>query len=169
MADAGAQARLQPSLLDRLTDDEIDVPQDTRDKRVLSMRALRKAVLRDLGWLFNCAALDCLQDLSGHPLAAASVINYGWPNLSGRTASGLDLAEVERLLCQAVWNFEPRIRRDSVRVRASASGGGHPNQIVLELQGELWAQPIPESLYLKTEIDLEIGEIRVYDNDARSH
>jgi type VI secretion system protein ImpF len=97
------------------------------------------------------------------------VINFGFPDLSGKTASGLDLAEVERRLRQAIWDFEPRILRETVRVHATAGeiGGGSPNQIVFEVHGELWGQPLPERLYLKTEMDLEIGEIRVYDNDAR--
>jgi type VI secretion system protein ImpF len=170
MAELSAQERLQPSLLDRLTDDDPNATQEPRDKRVLSMRSLRRAVLRDLGWLFNTTGLGSMQTLERYPLAAQSVLNFGFPNLSGQTASGLDLAEVERRLRQAIWDFEPRIRRDSVHVRAIAvdAGGGNPNHIVFEVQGELWGQPLPERLYLKTEMDLEIGEIRVYDSDARS-
>ncbi len=169
MAELSARERLQPSLLDRLTDDDTLTEQETRDKRVLSMRGLRRAVLRDLGWLFNTTGLASVQDISAYPLAAQSVINFGFPDMSGKTSSGLDLGEVERRLRQAIWDFEPRILRDTVRVTATASdaGGGNPNQIVFEVHGELWGQPLPERLYLKTELDLEIGEIRVYDNDAR--
>ncbi len=170
MAELSAKERLQPSLLDRLTDDESDVTQEPRDKRVLSMRGLRRAVLRDLGWLFNTTGLGVLQDLDSTPLAAQSVINFGFPDLSGRTASGLDLADVARRMRQAIWDFEPRILRDTVQVFATATGADHgsPNQIVFEVHGMLWGQPVPERLFLKTELDLEIGEIRVYDDDARA-
>lgn len=170
MAELTAQERLQPSLLDRLTDDDSTSQQEPRDKRVLSMRGLRRAVLRDLGWIFNATGLGVLQDLDGFPHAKHSVINYGMPDLAGRTASGLDLGEVERRLRQAIWDFEPRILRDTVRVSvmAAQSHAGTPNQVVFEVHGELWGQPLPERLYLKTELDLEIGEIRVYDNDARA-
>jgi hypothetical protein len=44
--------RLQPALLDRLTDDEPDKNRRA-DKRVLTKTQLRQAVLRDLAWLFN--------------------------------------------------------------------------------------------------------------------
>jgi type VI secretion system protein ImpF len=47
------QERLQPALLDRLTDDEPDKKLEPRENRVLSKRKLRESVLRDLGWLFN--------------------------------------------------------------------------------------------------------------------
>lgn len=169
MAELTTRERLQPSLLDRLTDDESENRQESRDKRVLSMQSLRRAVLRDLGWLFNTTGLGVLQDLSEYPLALQSVINYGLPDLSGKTASGLDIADVERRLRQAIWDFEPRILRDTVEVKAVAAEteSGSPNQIVFEVSGELWGQPLPERLYLKTELDLEIGEIKVYDADAR--
>lgn len=169
MAELTTRERLQPSLLDRLTDDESENQQEPRDKRVLSMQNLRRAVLRDLGWLFNTTGLGVLQDLGEYPLAAQSVINYGLPDLSGKTASGLDIADVERRLRQAIWDFEPRILRDTVAVKAIAAEteSGSPNQIVFEVSGELWGQPLPERLYLKTELDLEIGEIKVYDADAR--
>ena len=31
----------------------------------------------------------------------------------------------------------------------------------VEIEGDLWAQPIPLQLYLKTEIDLESGQVKV--------
>lgn len=170
MAELSARDRLQPSLLDRLTDDEAGTTQEPRDKRVLSMRGLRRAVLRDLGWLFNANGLAAVQPLDDYPLAAQSVINFGFPDLSGKTASGMDMEQVARRLRQAIWDFEPRILRDSVQVlvKAGSLGAGMPNQVVFEVHGQLWGQPLPETLYLKTELDLEMGEIRVYDEDTRA-
>lgn len=170
MAELSARDRLQPSLLDRLTDDDTGATQEPREKRVLSMRGLRRAVLRDLGWLFNATGLGMLQDLEDFPLAARSVINFGFPDLSGRTASGIDMEQIARRLRQTIWDFEPRIQRDSVQVVVKTSAGtdGIPNQIVFEVHGQLWGQPLPERLYLKTELDLELGEIKVYDEDAKA-
>jgi len=170
MAELTSKDRLQPSLLDRLSDDDVQSRLESRGTagRVLSMRGLRKAVLRDLGWLLNTTGLSAVQPLDGHPLAAQSVINFGLPDLAGKTASGLDRAELARRIRQAIWDFEPRILRDSVRVVAQAPGqrGMAPNQVAFEIHGELWGQPLPERLYLKTELDLEIGEIRLFDMEA---
>jgi predicted component of type VI protein secretion system len=52
------QDRLQPALLDRLTDDDPDSDEEARDHRVMSRRQLRDAVLRDLAWLFNATRLE---------------------------------------------------------------------------------------------------------------
>jgi len=170
MAELTSKERLQPSLLDRLTDDDSEARHESRDKRVLSMRGLRKAVLRDLGWLLNSTGLGAVQEIGAHPMAAQSVINFGLPDLSGKTASGLDRGELARRIRQAIWDFEPRILRDSVRVLAlsQSESGGSPNQVMFEIHGELWGQPLPERLYLKTELDLEIGEIKVFDIESRS-
>lgn len=165
MAELTHQERLQPSLLDRLTDEEPDKRQEPRERRVLSMRSLRESVLRDLHWLLNANGLGSMQDLSDYPLVAHSVVNFGVPDLSGKTASGIDLAEVERRFRQAIWDFEPRILRDTLRVRAVAADdpANRHNTLVFEIEGELWGQPMPERLYLKTELDLEVGEVKVSD------
>ncbi|CAE6709272.1 type VI secretion system baseplate subunit TssE [Paraburkholderia haematera] len=166
MAELTARERLQPSLLDRLTDDEPGNAQESRERRVLSMRTLRQAVLRDLAWLFNSSGIGILQDLEAFPLAAQSVVNYGMPDFSGQTASGIDIEGVARRMRQAIWDFEPRILRNTVQVRPLAFDQSAHNQLIFELEGELWGQPVPERLFLKTELDLEMGEIRVTDFDA---
>ena len=56
------QDRLQPALLDRLTDDEPDKKLEPREARVLSKRRLRQSVLRDLAWLFNATRLEAVDD-----------------------------------------------------------------------------------------------------------
>ncbi len=162
MAELGQQERLQPSLLDRLTDDAPAEHQESREQRVLSLRRLRECVLRDLGWLFNTVNLAVSQRFDEAPLAEQSVINYGMPDLTGKTSTGIDMPSVERQLRAAIWNFEPRILRNSVRVKVTVDPDkmSH-NAMVFEIQGELWAQPVPVQLFLKTELDLETGHINV--------
>ena len=58
------QDRLQPALLDRLTDDEPGKKQEPREARVLSKSRMRQSVLRDLAWLFNATRLEAVTDLS---------------------------------------------------------------------------------------------------------
>src|ERR1700675_1163516 len=73
------QERLQPALLDRLTDDEPDKKVEGQDKRVLTKAQLRQAVLRDLVWLFNTTRLESSEDLSKTPNVRSSVLNFGLP------------------------------------------------------------------------------------------
>lgn len=162
MAELTPKERLQPSLLDRLTDDAPDHSQESRDQRVLSTRRLRECVLRDLGWLFNASQMIDDQEVERYPFAARSVINYGLPSLAGTTARSLDVNELEQSLRQAIMDFEPRIYRSSLRVHAALTEErmSH-NALTFEIEGDLWAQPLPLQLYLKTEIDLESGQVKV--------
>ena len=43
-----------------------------------------------------------------------------------------------------------------------------PNRLTFEIEADLWAQPYPERLYLKTEFDLERGSIVLSEGLARS-
>jgi type VI secretion system protein ImpF len=33
--------------------------------------------------------------------------------------------------------------------------------MAFDIEGELWAQPMPLQMYLRTEVDLELGDVRV--------
>ena len=67
MAELTVKERLQPSLLDRLTDDEPDKNVESRDRRVISLERLRECVMRDLGWLLNTGKLSQVQNLDAYP------------------------------------------------------------------------------------------------------
>lgn len=166
MAEAPApQDRLQPALLDRLTDDEPDKRLEPREQRLLSKSRLRQAVLRDLAWLFNTTRLDADMDLSTTPFAQRSVLNFGLPSLSGKTAASLEIVDLERAIRQAIIEFEPRILAGTLQVRAlvELSSLDHHNVIGIEIHGQLWAQPVPLDLLIRTEIDLETGKVRIAD------
>jgi len=159
-----SQDQLQPALLDRLTDDEPGKKLEPRLERVISKRRLREAVLRDLAWLFNTTRLDPNMDAVALPHARRSVINSGLPALSGQTASSIEVPDLERAIRQAILDFEPRILPGSLRVRALETAGlDHHNVIGVEISGQLWAQPLPLELLVRTEIDLETGQVEVAD------
>ena len=159
------QERLQPALLDRLTDEEPDKKLEPREHRVMSKTRLRQAVLRDLAWLFNATQLGKEEDLSRAPFARKSVINFGLPSLSGQTASSLEVSDLERAVRQAILDFEPRILPNTLEVRALVELNelDHHNVIGVETRGQLWAQPVAIDLLIRTEIDLESGKIQMAD------
>jgi type VI secretion system protein ImpF len=158
------EEQLQPALLDRLTDEEPDKKLEPRQQRVISKRRMREAVLRDLTWLFNTTRLDPNMDAARYPYARRSVINFGLPALSGQTSSSLEVTDLERAVRQAILDFEPRILPASVRVRALESGNFENHNVIgVEISGQLWAQPVPIDLLVRTEIDLETGQVEVAD------
>lgn len=162
MAELTPKERLQPSLLDRLTDDEPSRRQESREKRVLSPRQLRDSVIRDLQWLLNASDLVSVQDLAPYPEVIDSVVNYGLPDLAGKNVSGLEIGALERDLRRIIQRFEPRILPHSLHIRVVVDEGlmSH-NAVRFDIEGELWGQPLPQQLYLKTEVDLESGAFEV--------
>ncbi|CAG0996816.1 hypothetical protein PHYC_02616 [Phycisphaerales bacterium] len=159
MAELTTQERLQPSLLDRLTDDEPGSRLESRDKRVMSMRQLRAAVLRDLEWLLNAACRPLDDEIHQYPLVARSVLNYGMPDLTGLAASGLSQGRVEQMVYAAIQAFEPRIVDHTLGVKAVARDEG--NHLSFEIAGELCPLPMPEALFVRTQVDLETGRCEV--------
>ncbi len=159
MAELTQKERLQPSLLDRLADDEPTQTIESREQRILSFSKLKKSVIRDLNWLLNTGCLETTQDLSAYPHVRQSVLNYGLPDLTGTTISNADQTTLERFLRKAILAFEPRILKNSLKIRTKTTG--EHNTIIFEIEGELWAQPLPEHLYLRTTLDLELGSVEV--------
>jgi len=162
MADLIPLERLQPCLLDRLTDDEPDRNEESRNQRVISLQRYKRGVLRDLEWLFNASAHLPEEGsrgfrLSDFPEAHRSVINYGTRQLCGLIAPNME--ELERELGEAVHLFEPRIVTHTLAVKATIER----NIVTFEISGELWANPVPEKLFIKTNIDLETGQCNLGD------
>lgn len=164
MAELTPQERLQPSLLDRLTDKARNTRSESRDHRVLSMQKLRDAVLRDLSWLLSTGHLETTEDLEEYPEVAGSVLNFGMPDISGLSVSGSDTLSLEKSVREAIVRFEPRIAANSVRVSVVRDDQNmNRNAMVFNIEGQLWAEPTPMALYLKTELDLETGDVSVTD------
>jgi len=131
---------------------------------VSSLKEIRACVKRDLDWLLNASQYSPQEDLENHPEVAASVLNYGTPDLTGKTVSGFDVRTMELLLKQVLINFEPRIIRRTLTVRVTADKTlfDH-NALAFEIEGELWAEPQPLHLHLRTEFELESGNVSVSD------
>lgn len=158
------QTQLQPSLLDRLIDSEPGRQRESHDRRVISMQRLRQSVLRDLAWLLNTTQLAAVEDLDDFPAVAHSVLNYGVSELSGQLVSSMDAGQMERALRQAILDFEPRILAQSLRIRSlSVPAQESHNRLVFEIEGQLWAVPAPSHLLLRTEIDLDEGDVTLTD------
>ena len=167
MSTPRAQDRLQPALLDRLTDDNPDSQVEGTESRVINRNRLRDLVLRDLAWLMNSTAPGASIDWSHSRHARASVLNYGLPALSGETASTVDPMVLQAAVRQAILDFEPRILPDSLVVEAMLSEDqmDRHNQIGFRISGQLWAQPVPLELLLRTDLDLETGHVIVRELD----
>lgn len=129
-----------------------------------SIQDAKSCIKRDLDWLLNAGQFAPQQELIEYPEIACSVLNYGMPDFTGKTVSGFDPLKIERLLKQVLINFEPRIVENTLVVRVIADKSVHNhNALVFEIEGELWTEPQPLHLHLRTEFQLEDGNVSVFD------
>ncbi|HYZ63982.1 MAG TPA: type VI secretion system baseplate subunit TssE [Acetobacteraceae bacterium] len=156
MSGLKGRERLQPSLLDRLTDKNPSAKRDRPDEQVLTLAQLRQAVLRDLAALLNTSNLTSIAELEDAPLACKSTLNYGIPGFSGLLDTSERVRSLEEELVTAIRTYEPRIRSETVKVRSRGAleASGVP-ALLFEIEGELWAQPVPQQLFLETKIEVE--------------
>lgn len=159
---------LQPSLLDRLTDEDPKSNREPTERSGISLSDWRASVLRDLAWLLNTTSLGQLQPLERMPEVKRSVINYGIAPVTGRIATTAQARELEMALRQAIIDFEPRILKESVRVRVvPPEETPSRHAILFEIEGDLFADPLPLHLALRTEIDLDSGDATVSDDTGK--
>ena len=162
MPEPGQIERIQPCLLDRLTDEEPEKNHESRNGRVMSPSRYRDAVLRDVRWLLNTSSRLMAEDVSEFPEVSSSVLCYGIRDLCGRITSSVEIAELERELTNAVNHFEPRVIPGSLHIRAVQDAtASSPSVLSFEIHADLWANPVPEHLFIKTEIDLETGHCQI--------
>jgi type VI secretion system protein ImpF len=162
MSDLTPIEKLQPCLLDRLTDDEPDKQEESRTQRVVSLQKYRRGVLRDLEWLFNTHVYLGVDtdtfDLKDYPEAWASVINFGTRQLCGLTAP--DMERLQEELGEVIQLFEPRITPRGLTIHADMER----NLVMFEVEGDLWANQFPEHLHIKSTVDIETGQCLMGDS-----
>ena len=153
--------KIQPCLLDRLTDNYPDKKEESSMERVVSISRYREGVLRDIRWLLSASRHSDDEDLQFYPSVRTSTLNFGIRSLCGRLADSVGGGRLEQDIAQAIEAFEPRIDPASLVVELKEDTASKAkNELVIEIRGDLWARPMPEEFLIKTKIDLETGELK---------
>jgi type VI secretion system protein ImpF len=154
-----------PLLLDRLTD-RGDEDFDRTRPFEQSLDEHRHQVLRDISNLLNAKALHPMRRLALYPRARQSVVNYGLPDVAGKTRSQLSDDQIANMIRFALQSFEPRLESSSLRViPLAAPDWVSPSHLSFLIEGAWWSLPYPERLWLRTYLDLETGRFDVYEDD----
>lgn len=153
--------RLQPSLLDRLTDDAPDSSIESAAERVIDLGRLREIIQRDIAWLLNTSNMEAAHDLELCPNVARSVLNYGILDLAGSVRTRNRAVEIRQAIRRAIEIFEPRILPQTIEVSMQREESSTGAIISFDIRGELWAKPLPIDIYLRTALDVTTGEVTV--------
>jgi type VI secretion system protein ImpF len=161
MSDHTLTERLQPSLLDRLTDDDPGNVKETRDSRVIDLRRLRDIIQRDLSWLLNTFDNSSLVDAERYPNVINSVLTYGVREVAGEYATQKRALMIRDSIHRAIEKFEPRIIRGTLAVILREDTTMGKQLVTYDIAAEMWAQPLPLELYLRSQVDITTGELRL--------
>jgi len=161
MADKTLAERLQPSLLDRLTDDDPGIVKESRDSRVIDLGRLREIIQRDLSWLLNTNNIESTLDTKVYPHITRSVLNYGLREVSGEYSTVERAELIRKSIEKAISIHEPRIIKGSVEVTLSPDENDASMTVALNIRADMWAQPLPLELYLRSKVDVTTGEVSV--------
>ena len=165
MPELAQENNLYPALLDRLIDEAPDQRHEPNRMKVVTARQLCDMVKRDLIWLLNTINLRSVQDLDLYPEVASSVLNYGIPDVTGHVMEGWNLNALETSIKQAIIDFEPRIIKNTIDIRIVGKSDLMPSHTLqLEIDCDIWGEPAPEHLSLRTSIDLETGDVQLRDS-----
>ena len=159
MADRTLTERLQPSILDRLTDENPEKTSDSQSDRVIDIRRLREIIQRDLAWLLNTGNLDTELDAERYPNVVRSVVNYGVPDSTGDFANKKRAVAVRDAIRRAVELFEPRLIDGTLSVVGRSEDEKRDSLIVFDIIADMWAEPVPAELYLRSQFDTTTGHV----------
>jgi type VI secretion system protein ImpF len=159
MSDRTIVDRLQPSLLDRLTDLAPERSVDGPDDRLIDLRRLRDIIRRDLTWLLNATNNEREIDPEQYPHAARSVLNFGVEVVAGDYNTMDRTLRIRTSIRKAVERFEPRLSQGTLDVVLRQDEHLSQAVVVFDIHADMWAQPVPMELYLRSRIDLTTGQV----------
>jgi type VI secretion system protein ImpF len=166
MARTELERTVQPSVVDRLFDDQPGLAGDPQLTREESERRFRASVRRDVEWLLNTRR-TMMPAPDWCPEARQSVYEYG---LVDTTGIAVGTAAGRKTLLTTIQNtierFEPRLTNTVVRLVDAANDTAL--QIHFVVSATLLMDPSPEQVVFDTVLEVGRGEYEVLDGRAAS-
>lgn len=156
-----ADGYLLPTLIDRLRDDAPFRQTETPEEYAMTRNQIRDIIQRDLTYLLNATNLEDRIDRARYPLAAASTVNFGVPALAGTFMASRKWEDIEKIVTQAIKDFEPRLIADSLSIvplEAKDKLGRH-NHMSFEIRGLIRMDPYPLEFLVQSTLDLETSRL----------
>ena len=153
MARPKSEVPITQSLIDRLMDVE-----QWPETRAASIGMYRESMKRDLEWLLNTRQ-PVIPELESCPATAASVLNYGLPDIHSFDGSaGKEQNALTVALEKCIRTFEPRINQPRVYLTRS----DHLSRsLKFHIEGQIFYENMDEEIKFDTVLELISGEYEV--------
>ncbi|XZE52071.1 type VI secretion system baseplate subunit TssE [Planctomycetaceae bacterium SH139] len=153
--------RLESSLWDRLAASEATPESpNSRQQQYRRLRVLREQIQREVLFLLTSRQRFVGDEASRWRAVESSVLNFGLPDFSGLTSSGVDLGQIARLIQRKLEHFEPRFHRGSIAVECRFAS--QPDHLIVFIGGQFGPTNDAQTFVLEVVICLTSGEISEY-------
>ena len=153
MARTKSEILITQSLVDRLLDTD-----QWPETRAASISMYRDSIKRDLEWLLNTRK-PVMPELESFPLTAASVLNFGLPDIHSFDGSaGKEQNALTAALERCIQTFEPRIKLPRVYLTRSDLLS---RSLKFHIEGQVLFENMEEEIKFDTVLELISGEYEV--------
>jgi type VI secretion system protein ImpF len=160
MAKREIERTVQPSLLDRLTDDEPRVARDPTTTYAESLRAFKAGVQRDIEWLLNTRRTP-VPSPKEFTEVEESLYNYGIPDVTSMSGDSAPARiKLLRDIEHALATFEPRLANVRISV-VEADADLRRRELHFVVEGTLRLDPTPEQVVFDTVLQFSSGQYAV--------
>lgn len=164
MAKSEIERTVQPSILDRLTDDD---PRNSADPRITyaeSLRQFKQSVQRDLEWLLNTRRIAVPAGEEFEELRN-SLYHYGVPDITSMSRDAMESrVRLRTQVEEALLLFEPRLSNVHISIN-EVEGESYRRELHFTVDATLRLDPTPEQVTFDTVLHFSSGQIDVTRTD----
>lgn len=160
MAKSEIERTVQPSILDRLTDEDPRTSADPRITYAESLRQFKQGVQRDLEWLLNTRriAVEAGEEFEE---VRKSLYHFGVPDITSLSRDALESrARLRSQVEEALELFEPRLANVQITIH-EIEGEAHRRELRFTVDATLRLDPTPEQVTFDTVLHFSSGQIDV--------
>ncbi|MGR3467805.1 MAG: type VI secretion system baseplate subunit TssE [Shimia sp.] len=131
----------------------------SKARRVGVDESVLRAHVRDhLATLMNCVRLDAIENLDVHPAVKASVVNYGFQDLSSLSREEITSRRIASSIRQSLVDHEPRLVPTSIHVEVRTAGDIQ-QRVGVFVSADLIADPADIPIEFEADVDPDGGTV----------
>lgn len=145
----------------RPIEDETTLTRKIHFRQGITEAQLREHIEHDLVALLNTIRLDAACPLDDAPHVAASILNYGFRDLSDVSVHDLHKSHIVDSIRQSLVDHEPRLATQSIRIDVRTRDGGVRQRLAIFVEADLIGDPVNIPLDFDAEVDTGAGKLRM--------
>lgn len=122
---------------------------------------LRAQLSRDLETLLNTTNFASTVDLTGFDAVRRSIVNFGVPDIVHRTIEDSGTDNIAGEIETAVTTYEPRMLRNTVRVRRDDAADLGAHEIRFIVTGDMACDPVATPIQFVADLEVVSGKLAV--------